>query len=444
MSVEHRKLTRRNFLNCASGSVQGMMLYPLLKETSAFGSEIQNDKSTVVKVSDDSVVIDNAVDHATIQIMLDTAIQNLMGTNVTGDAWKSLFPGITKDSVISIKVNCINSSLSSHPEVAYSIVNGLTRMKFDDVFFPEENIIIWDRTNNELKSAGYSLNTGDTGVKCFGTNQSGVGYAATTYNVNGVTQRLSNILTDISDYVINLCVLKNHGTSGLTFSMKNHYGSCSSPGNLHGSYCNPYIPALNSLSPIRDKQVINICDAVWGIISGGPSGAPQIMPKTLVLSTDTVACDYICAQILEENGCKTISRAQHIAEAAKAPYNLGTDDPEKINLIELKNPTVNVKEEQTKDSTPYGFRLYQNYPNPFNSETTLSYQLFEPADVKMEIYNIQGALVDRLVYGTQSSGYYRVQWNGTSLNGSAVASGIYFSRFSVGNIRRNVRMQYVK
>ena len=66
----------------------------------------------------------------------------------------------------------------------------------------------------------------------------------------------------MSDYMINLSVLKNHGTAGVTLSMKNHYGTCDDPGSIHGGYCDPYIPALNNLSPIRDKQVLNICDAI--------------------------------------------------------------------------------------------------------------------------------------------------------------------------------------
>ena len=42
------------------------------------------------------------------------------------------------------------------------------------------------------------------------------------------------------------------------------------------------IAALNSLAPIMDKQVINICDAIHGIVSGGPMGMPQVTPKSLI------------------------------------------------------------------------------------------------------------------------------------------------------------------
>ena len=444
MSHFRKIFTRRKFIDCAARGAQGLCAYPVIKGAAADDAHALTDKVPVVVVKHDSVINNRVIDQGVVQIMLDSAIRSLTGIVDTGSAWRSLFPGITQKSTISIKINCINSQLSSHPETAYSIVNGLTTMDVEGSPFPEKNIIIWDRTNNEIKRAGYSINTGDTGVKCFGTNQSGVGYSSSPYDVAGSSQRLSTILTEMSDYMISLCVLKNHGTAGVTLSMKNHYGSCDRPGNIHGGYCNPYIAALNNLAPIRDKQVVNICDALFGIISGGPGGSPQIQPNTIVMSRDRVAHDNMCAQILEDNGCYTLNRARHLSTAAESLYSLGTNNPDMIDTTFLENPTVSVDEDALDRGNPQTFRIHQNYPNPFNAQTTLSYQLFKPARVQLFIYNSQGALIRRLIDEHQSSGYYRAAWDGTALRGRPVSSGIYFGRFSAGNERSTVRMSYIK
>ena len=444
MSDFIKRCSRRSFLDFTAKGTQGLLLYPVAKNALASGTELLSGASRVVAVKDDDVVVDGSIDQPTLQIMLDTAVRNLTGIISIGDVWKSLFPGISQSSVISIKVNCINSSLSSHPETAYSVVNGLTAMEVDGSPFPPKNIIIWDRTNNELKRAGYSINTGDTGVKCFGTNQSGVGYSTSSFDVAGRSQRLSTIITEVCDYMINLCTLKNHGTAGVTFSLKNHYGSCNKPGDLHGGYCNPYISALNNLQPIREKQVVSICDAVWGIISGGPGGLPQIMPKSLIMSKDPVAHDKYCSEMLAEYGCKTINRAKHIATSAQEQYSLGTDDPEMIDVVSIENPTVGVREEKIDQDVPHGFRMYQNYPNPFNAQTALSYQLFKPARIQLDVYNIQGALVKRLLDEHQSSGYYRIPWDGRTYTGMQASSGMYFGRFRVDDAQFTIRMQLLK
>jgi len=59
-------------------------------------------------------------------------------------------------------------------------------------------------------------------------------------------------------------VLKDHGTAGVTLSMKNHYGSVDNPGSLHGGQCDPYIPELNNVPDIKDKTRL----IVLGWISG--------------------------------------------------------------------------------------------------------------------------------------------------------------------------------
>ena len=48
---------------------------------------------------------------------------------------------------------------------------------------------------------------------------------------------------------------------------------------------------------------------------------------------------------------------------------------------------------------PHRSLLLQNYPNPFNPETFLPYQLRNPADVVIRIYNANGMLVRTLDLG---------------------------------------------
>ena len=51
--------------------------------------------------------------------------------------------------------------------------------------------------------------------------------------------------------------------------------------------------------------------------------------------------------------------------------------------------------------------LLPNYPNPFNPETWIPYQLAEPADVALTIYDIQGRVVRDLALGHQRAGVYQ-------------------------------------
>ncbi len=444
MRQREKSCNRREFIDHTIRGTIGLLTIPFIFKDSDENEAINLNKSTVVIVKDETVLSSNRIDQHVVQVMVEAAIKRLTNIQDIGEAWKSLFPGIKQSSVISIKINCINRLLSSHPEVAYSISNSLIKMNVEGNPFPENNIIIWDRTNSELRNAGYTINTGSTGVRCFGTNQSGIGYSSNQFSVAGSSQKISRILTDMSDYMINLSVLKNHNESGITASMKNHYGTCNNPGNLHGSYCDPYIPALNNLDPIRNKQVITICDAIYAIISGGPSGNPQVTPKSIMMSKDPVAHDYIAAQVLKDTGCKTVNYATHIATAARAPYNLGTNDPNQIDLIEIENPTNGIDTIPDDNRVPDDFQIFPNYPNPFNAETTLAYQLYKPARVRLDIYNIQGELARRLIDTHQSKGYYRIPWDGNNSKGIPVPSGTYFARFLINRVQRTIQMSLVK
>ncbi len=93
--------------------------------------------------------------------------------------------------------------------------------------------------------------------------------------------------------------------------------------------------------------------------------------------------------------------------------------------------------------------LYQNYPNPFNPETWIPYQLREPADVAIRIYNAQGRLMRTINLGRREAGLYlnrnsAVYWDGRNDAGEKVASGIYFYQIKAGDFSAMRRMVMVK
>ncbi len=93
---------------------------------------------------------------------------------------------------------------------------------------------------------------------------------------------------------------------------------------------------------------------------------------------------------------------------------------------------------------PTRFALFQNYPNPFNSSTTLHYDLPEPAEVRIAIYDILGREVKLLVSTTQHYGYKQIVWNGKDDSGALVSPGIYFFKAELGPLTETKKMVLLK
>ena len=74
------------------------------------------------------------------------------------------------------------------------------------------------------------------------------------------------------------------------------------------------------------------------------------------------------------------------------------------------------------------FALHQNYPNPFNPTTSISYELVKNGNVRLDIYDINGRLVERLVNQTQTAGLKKISWNA-----KGAPSGVYFYSLSIDN-----------
>ncbi len=76
-------------------------------------------------------------------------------------------------------------------------------------------------------------------------------------------------------------------------------------------------------------------------------------------------------------------------------------------------------------------RQYGNYPNPFNPTTNIYFTLIKACNVNIEIFNIKGRIVKKLINNNMDIGYHSILWDGTSDNNKQISSGIYFYKIIV-------------
>jgi hypothetical protein len=88
--------------------------------------------------------------------------------------------------------------------------------------------------------------------------------------------------------------------------------------------------------------------------------------------------------------------------------------------------------------------LKGNYPNPFNPETTIRYSVRENSPVTIDIFNVRGQRVRRLVNETVNAGDHTVVWHGTDDNGRSVSSGIYYFKMNAGKYSSTKKMIMMK
>ncbi|MDF1545595.1 MAG: T9SS type A sorting domain-containing protein [bacterium] len=96
------------------------------------------------------------------------------------------------------------------------------------------------------------------------------------------------------------------------------------------------------------------------------------------------------------------------------------------------------------DVLPNQISLSQNYPNPFNPVTRISFSLTRKALVTINVYNLLGQQVRRLVDREYSAGEHITLWDGKSDSGGEVASGLYLYRLRVGDRTESKKMLLLK
>jgi hypothetical protein len=369
----------------------------------------------------------NEINPAAVNAMVDRGMAELTGYE-PGDvtsAWKTLF---TKDDVVGIKVNPVGRKPKPGEGRAHGAVGSISSpalvVKVVDCLIKgaglrPENIIVFERYANEFCDAGYKdlvERELPSGVRwlCSAASYSGrqldirgrdpdcvkvsgevlrhvTGYDPDVFTAMGFCDpshsprddrrfrsHLSLIVSRMVSKVINLPVLKDHRSAGVTLALKNmshgmNNNVCRShiSGIAHGfgedgkvlgpNQCNTFIPQAVSHQRLRQKATLHILDGLIAVYEGGPGCWNRTWGtwrhQGLFFATDPVAMDHVGWDIIDskraELGWAPVERMgllyQHpYTPAVSATTPLAAGNP--LAAVTLAAGTANIIEGRASES----------------------------------------------------------------------------------------------
>ena len=289
------------------------------------------EKARVVIIRSERALAANGLpDPGSMLRMFRKGLEILTGSNQAEEALRQLFQPAEN---IGIKINTIGRrAISTYPEMAVTL--GLWLGK---TLGHEDKIIIWDRTNEELKEAGYKISRSVGSLRIMGTDSSGIGYTSQPVINRSVASLFSRIQAELVDSAISLALLKDHGIAGITGGMKNYFGAIHNPNKYHDSNCDPYLADLFEIDLIRKKHRLTILDALRVQYHRGPSYHPQWNEKTnqLIFGFDPVAVDAVGWKLIENLRAK--KGLPSLSEERREPTYLQTAENLDLGLAHFDN-----------------------------------------------------------------------------------------------------------
>ncbi len=132
-----------------------------------------------------------------------------------------------------------------------------------------------------------------------------------------------------------------------------------------------------------------------------------------------------------------VSDVAHQADGALHVVYCTLDTTGGDDVLSLYYEQVDVTDLMTSIDDPAqqlvdgSYQLFQNYPNPFNPATTIRFYLPERAQISLEVFDINGKKVARLLNkALLNTGSQEVVWNAADFS-----SGIYFYKLTSANGR---------
>ena len=324
----------------------------------------------VISIENPAVLASGQYQAGPVQQMMRRGMTELTGTDSWADAWRLFFE---RGDVVGIKLNPVGQPLvKSDATVVREIIAGLNAAGVRN-----KDIVVYDRYRDQFFHAGFDKWLPE-GVRTsyaadhFERVQLGMdGYdpdhyldmALTLpgYGIDDVRARRSfaaRFITRQVNKLINVPVLKDHQSAGVTLALKNmSHGLVNNVSRSHSSSslnaCNAFIPAVVALPVIRNKAVLHILDGVKGLYNGGPGARRQFVweHRTIYFATDPVSLDHVGWEVIDakrvsvgmkklfestpDKFSRFVHRQPEHVEIAGA-LGLGVWDRSKIDLRQLK------------------------------------------------------------------------------------------------------------
>ena len=250
--------------------------------------------------------------------------------------------------MVGIKLNPVGQPLvKSDATIVREIIAGL-----EAAGVKRRDIVAYDRYRHQFFTAGYDkwLPEGvriSYAAEDYDTVQQAIeGYdpdhymdmalTLPSFGVENVTARRSyaaRFITREVHKLVNVPVLKDHQSAGITLALKNlSHGLVNNVNRSHSSpslnACNAFIPAVVAMPVIRNKAVLHILDGVKGVYHGGPSARSEFVweHNTIYFATDPVSLDHVGWDVID---------AKRVSVGMK---KLAEDAPDQVSTFVRRQP----------------------------------------------------------------------------------------------------------
>jgi len=316
-----------------------------------------NGNARVVVVQDTNAISNFQPNYAVVDFMVRRGILRCTGKKTVAAAWRSL---VSTQDVVGIKVFSAAGEIGgTRPAVAAAVVNGLVAAGV-----PRQNIIIWDKSAGDLRSAGFFKLASLLNVRAEGAIETG--YDSTNFYLpdsavvgqlvygdlefgkkgDGIGRKsfVTKILTRQVTKIISIAPLLNQpaaGVCGHLYSLA--FGSVDNTMRFQNDpeHLAVAVPEINALATVGDRVVLNITDALMGQYEGDAS---VLLHYSTVLdqlwfSGDPVALDTLAVKELarERQAQGDVGYNPDLEIYTNAVLlQLGVNDPSKIKIVKVK------------------------------------------------------------------------------------------------------------
>ncbi len=295
----------------------------------------------------------NYVHQTTVETMVAEGLKQLTGAASAATAWGILLPKYQPGEKIAIKINLNNASggdgdnaidaLIEHVNaVIGSLVGAGIGVQAGDIWVYDAIRPMPARFYNRRQYTGaHYVDNGYSGQKATFDHVDPSLRIAFTHPSMSTARWLTDLLYQAT-YLINMPILKKHGTAPVTLGFKHHFGSLSylggsgddnphvhiNPSNSH--YDPNYSPLVDIYSNpnIAGKTVLTLADGLFGASSVGAAPAPWNnmfggkSPNSLFFSRDPGAADCVMIGLLNAEWGVTDAAYDYLRLAEQA--GLGT------------------------------------------------------------------------------------------------------------------------